>query len=190
MFSRFAAACCALAVLIGAAAYAQDRQGAPPGPDATPPPMEGPPPPPLQAPPPSPPMQPLPPQASPPSTNMPMATTNRCGAVAYTADGAFGGAYGMENCGDAERLAVDECMRESSDKSDCARGVVTRRDQWFFIQFCRTGGDWTTNVTTRPTLADVNRDAVEWARTSKYGIRNCRMVPNGIFHAGGLHMKF
>jgi hypothetical protein len=121
---------------------------------------------------------------------MPMATAKRCGAVAYTADGAFGGAYGMENCSDAERLAVDECMRESTDKGDCSRGVVTRRDQWFFIQFCRTGNDWTTNVTTRSTLADVNRDATEWARTSKYGIRNCRMVPNGIFHAGGLHMTF
>jgi hypothetical protein len=118
-----------------------------------------------------------------------MATADRCGALAYTADGAFGAAYGMEDCRDAERLAVEECRRESTDKQDCSRGVVTRRDQWFFVQFCQRGGDWTTNVTTRQTLGEVNRDAAEWARKSKYGAQNCRMVPNGLFHSGGLHTK-
>jgi hypothetical protein len=118
-----------------------------------------------------------------------MTTADRCGAVAYTADGAFGATYGMENCGDAERLAVEECRRESTDKADCSRGVVTRRDRWFFLQFCRLGSDWTTNITTRQTLSEVNRDAAEWARKSKYGAQNCRMVPNGLFHSGGLHTK-
>src|SRR5262245_44348947 len=89
-----------------------------------------------------------PPQASGPPPNVPMATANRCGAVAYTADGAFGAAYGMENCTDAERLAVDECRRESTDKADCSRGVVIRRDSWFHVQFCRLGSDWTTHITT------------------------------------------
>ena len=95
----------------------------------------------------------------------------------------------MENCADAERLAVDECRRESTDKADCAQGVVTRRDNWFHIQFCKRGGDWTTHVTTKQTLSETNQAAGEWARTSKYGGENCRMVPNGLFHSGGLHTK-
>lgn len=118
-----------------------------------------------------------------------MSPSERCGAVAYTADGAFGGAYGMENCGDAERLAIEECRRESTDKADCSRGVVVRRDQWFLIQFCRRGSDSTTHVTSKTTMAETNRDAAEWARTSRYGAENCRMVPNGLFHSGGVHTK-
>jgi hypothetical protein len=118
-----------------------------------------------------------------------MPAANRCGSVAYTADGAFGGSYGMENCGDAERLAIDECRRESTDKADCERGAITRRDSWFYIQFCRRGGEWSTHVTTQQTLAGVNQDAAEWARKSKYGSENCRLVPNGLFHSAGLHAK-
>jgi hypothetical protein len=109
--------------------------------------------------------------------------------VAYTADGAFGAAYGMENCTDAERLAVDECRRESTDKADCSRGVVIRRDSWFHIQFCRQGTDWTTHITTKRTMAETTQEASQWARTSKYGAVNCRMVPNGLLHSGGLHTK-
>jgi len=114
---------------------------------------------------------------------------DRCGAVAYTADGAFGAAYGMESCNDAERLAVEECRRESTDKDDCARGVLTRRDSWFYVQFCRRGGEWTTHVTTKQTLSGVNQDAAEWARASKYGAENCRLVANGLLHSAGLHTK-
>lgn len=117
------------------------------------------------------------------------ASGSRCGAVAYTADGAFGAAYGMEDCSDAERLAIDECRRESTDKDDCAQGVVTRRDAWFHIQFCREGNDWTTHITSKPTLAETNRDANDWAQKSKYGANNCRLVPNGLLHSGGLHTK-
>ena len=114
---------------------------------------------------------------------------DKCGSVAYTADGAFGAAYGMDNCDDAERLAVDECVRESTDKPDCSRGAVTKRDTWFYIQFCRQGSEWTTHVTTKQTLSGVNQDAAEWARKSKYGNANCRLVPNGLLHSGGLHTK-
>jgi hypothetical protein len=128
-------------------------------------------------------------QAAPAPGNVPTPTANRCGAVAYTADGAFGASYGMEDCGDAERLAVDECRRESTDKADCSRGVITRRDSWFLIQFCRRGSEWMTNVTTRQTMGETNRDAADWASKSKYGMANCRMVPNGLFHSGGLHTK-
>lgn len=109
--------------------------------------------------------------------------------MAYTADGAFGGSYGMESCDEAHRLAVEECVRESTDKADCSQGVVTRRDTWFHIQFCRRDNDWTTHITSKPTFAEVNRDAAEWARTSQYGAENCRLVPNGLFHSGGLHTK-
>lgn len=114
---------------------------------------------------------------------------DRCGAVAYTADGAFGGAYGMEDCRDAERLAVDECQRESTDRADCSRGVVTRRNEWFYIQFCRNGQEWTTHVTTNGTLSGVNQAGLDWARKSKFGASNCRLVPNGLFHSGGLHTR-
>jgi hypothetical protein len=126
-----------------------------------------------------------PPRADRPGPN----TGDRCGAVAYTADGAFGGSYGMEDCREAERLAVDECRRESTDKEDCSRGVVTRRNEWFYIQFCRDGRDWTTHVTTNGTLSGVNQAGMEWARRSKFGASNCRLVPNGLFHAGGLHTR-
>jgi hypothetical protein len=126
-----------------------------------------------------------PPRDDSPGTN----TADRCGAVAYTADGAFGGAYGMEDCRDAERLAVDECQRESTDKADCSRGVLTRRSQWFYVQFCRDGRDWTTHVTTNNTLSGVNQAGLEWARKSKFGVANCRLVPNGLFHSGGLHTR-
>jgi hypothetical protein len=95
----------------------------------------------------------------------------------------------MEDCGDAERLAIEECRRESTDKADCSRGVVTRRDSWFLVQFCRIGNEWMTNVTTKQTMGEANRDAADWASKSKYGVRNCRMVPNGLFHSGGLHAK-
>ena len=128
-------------------------------------------------------------QATPPGSNFPSPTADRCGALAYTADGAFGGSYGMDDCSDAERLAVEECRRESTDKEDCSRGVVVKRSAWFHIQFCRRGNDWMTHITTHQTLSEVTRDAAEWARTSKYGAENCRMVPNGLFHSGGLHTK-
>lgn len=111
------------------------------------------------------------------------------GALAYTADGAFGAAYGIETREDAERLAVDECRRESTDKADCARGVVARQDSWFHIQFCRRGGDYSTHVTTKTTLAETNQAAAQYANTSRYGAENCRMVPNGLFHSGGMHTK-
>jgi uncharacterized protein DUF4189 len=111
------------------------------------------------------------------------------GAVAYTADGAFGAAYGFDSKEEAERLAIDACRKESTDKDDCYRGVVTRQDSWFHIQFCRLGRDWTTQITTDPTLPATNDKAAQFARTSKFGAGNCRMVPNGLFHSGGLHTK-
>ena len=111
------------------------------------------------------------------------------GAVAYTADGAFGAAYGFDSKEEAERLAIDACRKESTDKNDCSRGVITRQDSWFHVQFCRIGRDWTTHVTSHPTLPAANEQAAQFARTSKYGAGNCRMVPNGLFHSGGLHTK-
>jgi len=125
----------------------------------------------------------------PPRADRQLGHADRCGAVAYTADGAFGGAYGMEDCADAERLAVEECRRESTDKADCSRGVVVRRDNWFYVQFCQRGRDWTTHVTTERTLSETNRSGSDWARKSKFGAENCRLVPNGMFHSGGLHTK-
>ncbi len=125
----------------------------------------------------------------PPRADPAPASGERCGSVAYTADGAFGAAYGIDNCNEAERLAVDECVRESTDKPDCSRGAVTKRDAWFYIQFCRRGSEWTTHVTTQRTLSGVNQDAAEWARKSKYGQENCRLVPNGLVHSDGLHTK-
>jgi hypothetical protein len=116
-------------------------------------------------------------------------STQRWGAVAYTADGAFGAAYGIDNKADAERLAVDECRREAIDKQDCGNGVVTRQDTWFHIQFCRRGGEWTTQITTRSTLAETNAAAADFARKSKFGADGCRMIPNGLFHSGGMHTK-
>jgi hypothetical protein len=111
------------------------------------------------------------------------------GAVAYTADGAFGAAYGFDSKEEAERLAIDACRKESTDKNDCSRGVITRQDSWFHIQFCRLGRDWTTHITTNPMLPAANEQAAQFARTSQYGADNCRMVPNGLFHSGGLHTK-
>lgn len=116
-------------------------------------------------------------------------SSGRWGAVAYTADGAFGAAYGIDSRADAERLAIDECRRESTDKQDCARGVVTRQESWFHIQFCRRGTEWTTHITTKSTLAETNQAAADFARTSKFGADGCRMVPNGLIHSGGMHTK-
>jgi hypothetical protein len=116
-------------------------------------------------------------------------SNDRWGAVAYTADGAFGAAYGIDNKADAERLAIDECQRESTDRQDCARGVVTRQDSWFHIQFCQRGTEHSTHVTTRPTLAETNQAAAEFARTQQLGPNACRMVPNGLFHSGGMHTR-
>jgi hypothetical protein len=130
----------------------------------------------------------VPPEGSKLSTD-PRMVSLKWGAVAYTADGAFGAAYGYDSREEAERLAIDACMKESTDKGDCSRGVVTRQDAWFYIQFCRIGGDWNTRITTDPTLAGASGQAEQFARTSKYGPGNCRMVPNGTFHSGGLHLK-
>jgi hypothetical protein len=130
------------------------------------------------------------PTNSPPPTPSPSgggATT--CGAVAYTADGAFGGAYGMESCEEAYRRAVDECVKVSTDKKDCSEGVIQRRDNWFHVMFCQRDRNWTTHVTTGATLGETNREAGEWAQKSKFGSEYCRLVPNGLFHSGGLHTK-
>jgi hypothetical protein len=173
VFTRLAALC-AFVFLTHVGASAQGQEGPPPG-------QEGPPPA----------QQDLPPrpQNSPPPRADASPRGDRCGSVAYTADGAFGAAYGMEDCADAERLAIEECVRESTDKPDCSRGAVTRRDSWFYVQFCRQGTEWTTHVTTKQTLSGVNQEAAEWARKSKYGYENCRLVPNGLLHSGGLHTK-
>lgn len=194
-------------MLVFAAVHAQDGQQPPPPPDtqdAAPPPKDGPPPPaqdtppdqqpppeqppPTQEPPPAqpPPMQP-PPMHPPP--NAQLQPSQRCGAVAYTADGAFGGAYGIDTCEEAARLAVDECRRESTDKADCSRGVVRRTDSWFLIQFCSRGSSHATHVSTGRTLAEVNQAAAQYARTAQQGPDSCRMVPNGLFHSAGLHTK-
>ena len=109
--------------------------------------------------------------------------------MAYTADGAFGGAYGIDTCEEAARLAIDECRRESTDKQDCTRGVVRGTDSWFLIQFCNRGGNYATHVSTGRTLAEVNQAAAQYARSSPQGPENCRMVPNGLFHSAGLHTK-
>ena len=155
VFKRLAVSC-AFFFLIQVAAHGQGagqeapppgQEGPPPGQQEPPPRQEGPPPPRADASP----------------------RGDKCGSVAYTADGAFGAAYGMENCEDAERLAVDECVRELTDKPDCSRGAVTKRDSWFYVQFCRQGSEWTTHVTTKQTLSGVNQEAAEWARRSKYG---------------------
>ena len=161
---------CAFVVLLHAAAHGQaGMEGPPPGQEGPPPAQQD-----------SPPRQ----QDSPPPPR-----GDRCGSVAYTSDGAFGAAYGMESCQEAERLAVEECVRESTDKPDCSRGAVTKRGSWFYVQFCRQGSEWTTHVTTKETLSGVNQEAAEWARRSKYGAANCRLVPNGLLHSGGLHTK-
>jgi hypothetical protein len=115
--------------------------------------------------------------------------SDRWGAVAYTADGAFGAAYGIETKDVAERLAIDECRRESTDKNDCSRGVIVRQDSWFHIQFCQRGNDAYAHVTSGRTLVEVNQQAAQYAAQSKYGAENCRMVPNGLFHSGGLHTR-
>ena len=213
MFTRFAA-CCASVLLILATVHAQQTPppgqegppsvefppprvegGGPPRQDGPPPRVEGAPPS-QDSPPPrvqGPPGNQRPPRADTPPRDppdrAPTRTADRCGAVAYTADGAFGAAYGMDDCADAERLAADECRRESTDKQDCSRGVVVRRDTWFHIQFCQRGSEWTTQITTRQTLAEVNRAASEWAQKSQFGAQNCRQVPNGLLHSGGLHTK-
>ena len=213
VFTRFAA-CCASVLLILATVHAQQTpppgQEGPPSVEFPPPRVEdgGPrrqdsPPPRVEGAPPSqdtppprvqgPPGNERPPRADTPPRDppdrAPTRTADRCGAVAYTADGAFGAAYGMDDCADAERLAADECRRESTDKQDCSRGVVVRRDTWFHIQFCQRGSEWTTQITTRQTLAEVNRAASEWAQKSQFGAQNCRQVPNGLLHSGGLHTK-
>jgi hypothetical protein len=118
-----------------------------------------------------------------------MRPSDRWGAVAYTADGAFGAAYGVETKEVAERLAVDECRRESTDKNDCSRGVLAGQDRWFHIQFCQRGNDAYAHVTSARTLAEVNQQAAQYAAQSKYGAENCRMVPNGLLHSGGLHTR-
>jgi len=213
VFTRFAA-CCASVLLILATVHAQQTPppgqegppsvefppprvegGGPPRQDGPPPRVEGAPPS-QDSPPPrvqGPPGNERPPRADTPPRDppdrAPTRTADRCGAVAYTADGAFGAAYGMDDCADAERLAADECRRESTDKQDCSRGVVVRRDTWFHIQFCQRGSEWTTQITTRQTLAEVNRAASEWAQKSQFGAQNCRQVPNGLLHSGGLHTK-
>lgn len=200
MFTRLAASCASV-LLILTSVHAQQTpppgQEGPPSVEFPPPRVEGGGPPRRDEPPPrvegggppskDPPRVETPPRdpPGPPATR----TADRCGAVAYTADGAFGAAYGMDDCADAERLAVDECRRESTDKADCSRGVVIRRDTWFHIQFCQRGSEWTTQITTRQTLAEVNRAAAEWAQKSQYGQQNCRQVPNGLLHSGGLHTK-
>lgn len=132
---------------------------------------------------------PPPPPAGAPPVNVPSNVLNGCGAVAYTADGAFGAAFGMSTCDEAERLAIDACRRESTDKADCSRGVVKRSNTWFTLTFCRNGGDWTTHVSTDGSLAGVNQAAATWASRSKYGSSRCRPVPNGTFHSGGLHAR-
>lgn len=211
VLTRFAATCAGIAALaISVAVEAQQRQPGQEGPPSVefPPPTieQGPrqrdePPPRVEGAPPSrddPPSRIDPPprverqpgdDRPPPRADRRLGPAERCGAVAYTADGAFGGAYGMEDCTDAERLAVDECRRESTDKADCSRGVVIRRDSWFYVQFCQRGRDWTTHITTEKTLSETNRNAAEWSRKSKFGPENCRLVPNGLFHSGGLHVK-
>jgi len=118
-----------------------------------------------------------------------MNMAQRWGAVAYTADGAFGAAYGIDTKEDAERLAIDECQRESTDKQDCARGVVTRQNSWFHIQFCKRGTDVFTHVTMHRSLVETNQAAARFARSSKYGLDSCRLIPNGLFHSGGLHTR-
>jgi hypothetical protein len=112
-----------------------------------------------------------------------------CGAVAYTSDGAFGAAFGMQSCDEAHRLAVAECVKVSTEKKDCGEGVITRHESWFHIQFCQRDRNWTTRVTTQTTLSETNREASEWAKKSKFGSEYCRLVPNGLFHSGGLHTK-
>jgi hypothetical protein len=192
-------------VLVFAGVHAQDAKQPPPPTTATPPPdkQDGPPtqPPPEQPSPPDtqpPPAQPSP-DTQPPPANVPPPTqpppitqiqpSQRCGAVAYTADGAFGGAYGIDTCEEAARLAIDECRRESTDKEDCSRGVVRRTDSWFLIQFCSRGGSHATHVSTGRTLAEVHQAAAQYARSSPQGPESCRMVPNGLFHSAGLHTK-
>jgi hypothetical protein len=117
--------------------------------------------------------------------------TLRCGAVAYTADGAFGGAYGITSCEEAERLAIDECRRESTDKADCSRGVIKGTDTWFLVQFCSggRGAGYATHVSRGRTLAEVHQAAAQYARSTPQGAQNCRTVPNGLFHSAGLHTK-
>jgi hypothetical protein len=115
--------------------------------------------------------------------------SGKWGAVAYTADGAFGAAYGFDSREEAERLAIDACRKESTDKNDCSRGVVTRQDSWFHIQFCRRGNDWTTRITAESTLPATNEAAAQFAQSSKYGTNGCNVVPNGLFHSGGLHTQ-
>jgi type IV secretory pathway VirB10-like protein len=197
-------------MLVHAGVHAQDAKQPPPEPPATvaPPPdkQDGPPPktdtqpspetlpppeqpPPMTEPPPTqPPPETLPPPTQPPPTTQ-LQPSQRCGAVAYTADGAFGAAYGIDTCEEAERLAIDECRRESTDKEDCARGVVRRTDSWFLVQFCMRGGSHGTHVSTGRTLAEVNEAAARYARSSPQGPGNCRLVANGLFHSAGLHTK-
>ena len=181
MFKRSAISC-AFVVLVQAAAFAQGGglEGPPPG-------QEGPPPS-QQDRPTQPQERPSKPQNQPPRADAP-GGANRCGSVAYTADGAFGASYGLDNCEEAERLAIGECERESTDKADCSRGAITRRDSWFYVQFCRQGSEWTTHVTNHQTFSGVNQEAADWARRSRYGAGNCRLVPNGLLHSGGLHTK-
>jgi hypothetical protein len=181
-------------MLVFAAVHAQDGQQPPTAPppdkqDAAPPPTKDGPPPPTQDTPP--PEQPPPPPEQQPPPSAQIQPSQRCGAVAYTADGAFGGAYGIDTCEEAERLAIDECRRESTDKGDCSRGVIRGRDSWFLIQFCSGGrsGGHATHVSTGRTMAEVNQAAAQYARTAQQGPDSCRMVPNGLFHSGGLHTK-
>ena len=192
MLSRIAASC-VFAMLAYAAVQAQESRQ-PTSPEGPPPPGQEGPPPSTQGPTPAPERPPprvedAPPRQQSPQPRAEIRPSDRCGAVAYTADGAFGAAFGIDTCEDAERLAVDECRRESTDKADCSRGVVRRTEAWFYIQFCRSGNTWGAHVSTGRTIAEANQAAAQYAQKSPYGPGNCRLVPNGLFHSGGLHTK-
>jgi len=68
-------------------------------------------------------------------------------------------------------------------------GVAWLRETCGECRFCRRGAEWTTQITTRSTLAETNAAAADFARKSKFGADGCRMVPNGLFHSGGMHTK-
>jgi hypothetical protein len=192
VLTRPAGFCASLVLVLAASASAGLAQDMPSGSDVSFP-IPGPPnggdsqgklpPPPYQPPPYQPPPGPAANRS--PSLN----PAERWGAVAYTADGAFGAAFGFDTAQEAERLATAECEKQSTDRADCSRGVMTRRDAWFHIQFCRHDAKWTTQVTTRQTLAETIQAAADFARKSQFNPSECHLVPNGLFHTGGLHAK-
>jgi hypothetical protein len=127
--------------------------------------------------------------ATPASAEESMPTeTDPCAAVAFTADGHWGAAFGKTTCHDAKNIAMEQCKKNAVGyERKCEDTTKTYVNRWIMIQHCQKPPTEGTYVSVGVTPSQLITGMHEHLKRNGMGGPNCKVL--ALFHSDGRHNK-